>query len=233
MSSSLRPAAASLRNVPFLPHLATRLTPAFTRALAPYDLVIVPGLFGSGSDHWQSIWQSLFLAHGLSVSRVEQHDWSNPTPAAWHNALDLTLRATRKPVLLVAHSLGAILSVQHGLRRHQATDASPSPVVGALLAAPADGTHHKGPDAPRIAAFMPPPTQTLPFPATVLFSHNDPWLTTSQAHTLAQRWGATLMDAGYNGHLGQDAELEHWPLGLNALHALALTCQSKAAIFTA
>lgn len=209
--------------VPAAAHLPTRLSPALVRALSPFDLVIVPGLFGSGEDHWQSIWLSLFQAQGLSVHRVEQQNWAHPTPAMWHAALTKTLKNTRKPVLLIAHSLGAILSVQHALGHANAH----SLIAGALLVAPADGTYHQGPDAARIAAFMPPPAKPLPFPATVVFSHNDPWLATEQAHTLAHKWGASLLDAGYNGHLGQDAGLDHWPLGLNALHALALTSHAS------
>lgn len=216
-----------------LPSLATRLSPALVRALLPFDLVIVPGLFGSGEDHWQSIWLSLFQAHGLSARRVEQQDWAHPTPTAWHTALTQTLQTTRKPVLLIAHSLGAILSVQHGLGMHTTAQQHPSPIAGALLVAPADGTYHTGPDAARVADFMPPPSQPMPFPTTVVFSQNDPWLAPTQAHTLARNWGASLIDAGLSGHIGQDAGLDYWPLGLNALHALALTCQTRHRLLSA
>ena len=227
MPRFLRPSAVATTSAATLPAFTTRLSPALVRALLPFDLVIVPGLFGSGEDHWQSIWLSLFQAHGLSARRVEQQDWAHPTPEAWHTALAHTLATTRKPVLLIAHSLGAILSVQHGLGQTPTTSPPSSPIAGALLVAPADGTYHQGPDAPRIAAFMPPPMQALPFPATVVFSHNDPWLDPQKAHSLAQSWGASLLDAGYNGHIGQDSGLDHWPLGLNALHALALTSHTR------
>lgn len=115
MPRFLRPSAVATTSAATLPSFTTRLSPALVRALLPFDLVIVPGLFGSGEDHWQSIWLSLFQAHGLSARRVEQQDWAHPTPEAWHTALAHTLATTRKPVLLIAHSLGAILSVQHGL----------------------------------------------------------------------------------------------------------------------
>ncbi|WP_086650777.1 RBBP9/YdeN family alpha/beta hydrolase [Acetobacter cibinongensis] len=212
-----------------LPHLTTKLSAALVRALLPFDLVIVPGLFGSGEDHWQSIWASLFQAHGVSVRRVEQDDWENPTPAAWHERLHQTLAASRKPVLLIAHSLGAILSARHASNATSRNMYGTSSVVGALLVAPADAANHTGPDAARIEGFMPPPSQKLPFPATLVFSQNDPWLEVNRAHQLAKNWGASLLDAGYAGHIGQDANVEHWPLGLNALHALALTCHATQA----
>lgn len=209
-----------------LPHLTTKLSLALVRALLPFDLVIVPGLFGSGEDHWQSIWTSLFLAHGVSVRRVEQDNWATPSPSAWHERLQQTLAATRKPVILIAHSLGAILSTRHATHTATLNKYETSRVVGALLVAPADAANHKGPDAARIEGFMPPPSQKLPFPTTLVFSQNDPWLEVERAHQLAKNWGASLLDAGYAGHIGQDANVEHWPLGLNALHSLALTCHT-------
>lgn len=204
----------------FLATPSTRLSPALIRALLPFDLLIVPGLFGSDEDHWQSIWENVFRAHGLSVKRVAQDNWSTPSLSAWQAKLDETLKEAKLPVLLLAHSLGAVLTVHHGAR-HPA-----SAVAGALLVAPADGEQHKGPDAARIESFMPLPAQTLPFPSTVIFSQNDPWLTPDRAQTFGTQWGSTLVDGGYSGHMGNNAGLEHWPLGLNALHSLALTCHA-------
>ncbi|BBC80178.1 hydrolase [Acetobacter orientalis] len=129
MPRFLRPSAVATTSAATLPSFTTRLSPALVRALLPFDLVIVPGLFGSGEDHWQSIWLSLFQAHGLSARRVEQQDWAHPTPEAWHTALAHTLATTRKPVLLIAHSLGAILSVQHGLGQTPTTSPPHHPLL--------------------------------------------------------------------------------------------------------
>ncbi|MCC6106032.1 alpha/beta hydrolase [Acetobacter sp.] len=197
-----------------------RLSPALIRALSPFDLLIVPGLFGSDDDHWQSIWEDVFRGHGLSIKRVEQDDWSHPTRTDWQTRLEQTLQASRRPVLLIGHSLGAILSVHHG-----ATHPT-SAVAGALLVAPADGEESTGPDAARLASFLPLPDKRLPFPSTVIFSQNDPWLAPARAHHLAKKWGASLLDAGYVGHIGNNSGVDHWPLGLNALHSLALTCHA-------
>ncbi|OUI84601.1 RBBP9/YdeN family alpha/beta hydrolase [Acetobacter tropicalis] len=216
----------SLRHSAVHPHaadfLATtpRLSPALVRALSPFDMLVVPGLFGSDEDHWQSIWEDVFRGHGLSIKRVEQENWSHPTLSEWQAKLEQTLQASRRPVLLIAHSLGAILSVHHGLK-HPA-----SPVAGALLVAPADGEQSGGPDAARLASFLPLPDKRLPFPSTVIFSQNDPWLTPTRAHQLAGKWGASLLDAGYTGHIGNNSGVDYWPLGLNALHSLALTCHA-------
>jgi predicted alpha/beta hydrolase family esterase len=43
------------------------------------DILIVPGLGGSGPDHWQSRW-----AQKLSTARlIEQEDWLQPEREAW------------------------------------------------------------------------------------------------------------------------------------------------------
>ena len=43
------------------------------------DILIIPGLGGSGPDHWQSRWEAKIPA----VRRVAQADWENPGLDAW------------------------------------------------------------------------------------------------------------------------------------------------------
>ena len=43
------------------------------------DILIVPGLTGSGPDHWQTRWQERLK----TARRVEQDDWDRPQRAAW------------------------------------------------------------------------------------------------------------------------------------------------------
>lgn len=68
--------------------------------------VIVPGINGSGRDHWQTHWQDVW---GPAATRIGPSSWDAPDLADWHRALD---RATRRhgpsAVVLLAHSLGCL-----------------------------------------------------------------------------------------------------------------------------
>src|SRR5215203_5779610 len=76
------------------------------------SLLIVPGLGGSGPDHWQTVW-----AKRLSrCSRVVQRDWDRPDRELWLQALRQAIDAAGAPVVVVAHSLGCAL-VAHGISR--------------------------------------------------------------------------------------------------------------------
>ncbi len=91
------------------------------------SLLMVPGLHGSGSDHWQTIW-----AASLPAARVEQDDWDTPRYDAWSARLAEAVHAQPAPVVLIAHSLGTTLVTRWlltGSRAH---------VAGAFLVAPVD-----------------------------------------------------------------------------------------------
>ena len=68
------------------------------------DILIIPGLGGSGPDHWQSRWQAKLS----TARRVEQKDWDRPLLADWREAIAAAVAEAERPVILVAHSLGAI-----------------------------------------------------------------------------------------------------------------------------
>ena len=94
----------------------------------PPPCLIVPGLGGSGPDHWQTRWETC-LPH---VARVVQRDWDRPDRDAWIEALVRAVREAPAPVVLVAHSLGCAV-VAHAAARDPGI-----PVRAALLVAPAD-----------------------------------------------------------------------------------------------
>jgi len=91
------------------------------------NLLFVPGWKGSGPMHWQTIWQEQ-----LGGRRVEQEDWENPDPAKWVRRLDESICASEAPVLLVAHSLGALTAALW------AATYPVQNVAGAFLVAPPD-----------------------------------------------------------------------------------------------
>ena len=142
------------------------VTPLRTTSHAPLVLV-VPGLGGSGPDHWQTRWESLHPRH----ARVQQSDWC--LPAEGGLAFQPGARNRRRPVSRWSSSptVSAARSLVHLARRSPAL-----PVRGALLVAPADvdslthtpaGNPLLRSDAGSIA---------LPYPATVVVSRNDPFV---------------------------------------------------------
>lgn len=194
---------------------AASITVPSLAPLAAFEIIIVPGLYDSGPDHWQSRWEVFLRRQGITVRRVVQGSWAKPTYRAWSNGLRHAMRDCRRPAILVAHSLGAVLVARQASERHLESAA------GALLVAPADVEQHTGPDADRVRGFAPLPVTPMPFPSIVVASRNDEWLSSSRAHTLAARWGAALVDAGPVGHIGNTSSLGLWPDGLSTLLKLA------------
>jgi uncharacterized protein len=170
---------------------------------------MIPGLAGSGAEHWQTRWERRYPGH----VRVQQRDWDRPELDEWLRTLSTAIEAAREPPVLVAHSLGCVL-VAHasGLR--------PSlPVRAALLVAPAD-VDRCAPAMPEIQSFAPMPTEPLRFPATVVASRNDPYMFFDRARRLAETWGSGFVDAGEIGHINAESGLGDWDEGRSYLEAL-------------
>ena len=110
------------------------------------------------------------------------------------------------PVVLVAHSLGCILTAWWAAHSPLA-----SKVRGALLVAPGDVER---PDlAEHIPGWSPIAMQRLPFPAILVGSQDDPYCSAERAKTLADTWGARWVDQGACGHINAESGLGNWPLG--------------------
>jgi len=169
--------------------------------------IIVPGWKNSGPDHWQSRWAAL-LPHAV---RIEQRDWENPSPAEWISTLSAEVDHARSPVLLIAHSLGCLISA-----------ALPVPlrvkVAGALLVAPADVERPDAPDCLR--GFAPIARQPLPFQSVVVASDNDPYCRLERARGFAQDWGSRVVILPGAGHINAESGLDDWPQGLKIFGAL-------------
>ena len=178
------------------------------RAL-PVRLLVLPGLGGSGPDHWQTRWEGC----EPRCVRVEQREWDRPDLGEWLRVLDGVLAEGDGPVVLVAHSLACAL-VAHGARRPAWSN-----VVGALLVAPAD-VDSPTRTPPETRCFSPLPTEALPFAATVVSSQDDPYVAFERARELARRWGAEFVDAGVIGHINAASGLGDWPEGRRLLRGL-------------
>lgn len=170
---------------------------------ADADILIVPGWTNSGPDHWQSRWQAKLP----TARRVEFGDWDAPTPQLWTARLAAAVLEARRPVVLVAHSLGVVTVAR-------AAPAMPaSRIAGAFLVGLPDVETPN--DLPaNLAAFAPIPTAPLPFPTVLAASRTDPYCAYGRAEAFASAWGADLADAGEAGHINTASGHGPWPEGL-------------------
>ncbi len=176
-------------------------------------VLIVPGLHGSGPDHWQTLWQrALPLAE-----RVELGSWDDPHRNTWVNRLNLAIHRAGRPVIVVAHSLACHVVSWWAEYERPAAD---GPVKAALLVAPPE-VEQGGVDA-RLARFAPVIPRPLPFPSILAASRDDPWIAFGRARRLARIWKSRFVDAGWLGHINAESGLRDWPFGqflLRQLHA--------------
>ena len=169
--------------------------------MKPENVLILPGWQNSGPDHWQSRWEVL---HGFR--RVDQHDWMTPRRGDWIARLEDVLLGCDGPVVLVAHSLGCILTAAWA-EVSRSTDR----VQGALLVAPGDPEREEL--RPLLPSWAPIVRQRLPFPAILVGSRDDPYCTFERAQGFAADWGARFIDLGNAGHINADSGLGDWPQG--------------------
>ena len=172
--------------------------------ISDFDILIIPGLGGSGPGHWQSRWEAKLS----TARRVEQDNWLNPRLEDWTARIIAEVEAAQRPVLLVAHSLG-VTAVVHAAPR------LPKDVVrGAFLVAPpADSVllEAAGP------GFTPLPHAPLPFPSVLVASRTDPYAPYEESEEISYAWGSRLLDAGEAGHINNDSGHGPWPEGLMSL----------------
>lgn len=172
--------------------------------ISDFEILIIPGLGGSGPGHWQSRWEAKLS----TARRVEQDNWLNPRLEDWTARIIAEVEAAQRPVLLVAHSLG-VTAVVHAAPR------LPKDVVrGAFLVAPpADSVllEAAGP------GFTPLPHAPLPFPSVLVASRTDPYAPYEESEEISYAWGSRLLDAGEAGHINNDSGHGPWPEGLMSL----------------
>jgi len=172
------------------------------------NVLILPGWQGSGTQHWQSLWQAR-----QGYQRVDQHDWQRPLRGDWITRLEDVVLSTTEPAVLVAHSLGCVLVAAWAAHTRHA-----HLIKAALLVAPGDVEREAL--RPVLASWSPIPLQALPFKSTLVASHNDPYCSLERAQAFAAAWGSTWVDAGHAGHINADSGLGDWPAGQALLDAL-------------
>lgn len=173
----------------------------------PPRVLLLPGLFDSGPEHWQSLWERA----DPSFLRVRQRDWNTPARTEWVATLDQAVSTHGPGVVLVGHSTACALVAFWAAAHHRR-------VRGALLVGPSDTEASSYPAGP--TGFSPMPRQRLPFPAIVVASEDDEFVALGRASDFARAWGARLVNIGRAGHINSASGLGDWPSGRRLLDEL-------------
>lgn len=168
-----------------------------TRPQDPYELgvrlLIVPGLHGSGPDHWQT-WLERSQPGAV---RIQVEDWGHADLGRWSAAIDESLQRHRATAwIAVAHSFGCLALAHHAAQGGRG-------IHGALMVAPANPDRF-GLDEGQVV-------QPMPFASTLVVSDNDPWMSRADALYFGQRWGSALVEAGDAGHINPATGFGAWP----------------------
>lgn len=190
-------------------HYSKNWSADLVRATRSHRVLIVPGLLNSDDQHWQSLWHKQIP----NSSRIELDHWEIADLEKWRSAIKKSLANINEPVVLIAHSFGALAS---------ATIAAelPQKIAAVLLVAPAD------PDKFGIRSKL--PQQSLQVPAKIIASDNDPWIKDAKAAFLALLWGADFLRIKQLGHINSESNIGYWPEGIRELSQLVRKIKSKA-----
>jgi predicted alpha/beta hydrolase family esterase len=170
------------------------------------DILIIPGWLNSGPDHWQTRWEAKLP----TARRIVQDDWEKPELNAWISRIAEEVGRAERPVVLVAHSLGAVAAAHAGALIEEK---APGKVKGAFLVAPPAASAIV--ELPGVdPAFAGPPAHALPFPALLIASRDDPYAPFEESQRLGDAIGATVVDAGASGHITDESGHGPWPEGL-------------------
>jgi predicted alpha/beta hydrolase family esterase len=170
-------------------------------------VLLLPGLFNSGPEHWQSHWET----NDPACTRVIQQDWDTPRREDWVATLESAVTASGPDVVLVAHSTACALVAFWGAATSQT-------VRGAMLVAPSDTEGSNYPVGP--TGWRPMPLAALPFPSIVVASSDDEYCELQRARTFANAWGSRFVDIGPAGHINSASGLGAWSDGKALLDGL-------------
>jgi hypothetical protein len=181
--------------------------------ISDLDFLIIPGLGGSGSDHWQSRWEQK-----LSTARRVEQNWFSPSRDEWVANILREIGLSTRPVALIGHSLGAVAAA-NAISESSGPDREK--IAAAFLVAPPDPDNANIPPDLIDPAFREKtPQGPLQIPGVLVASRNDAFADYAFAAQLATRWGLDLADAGEAGHINAESGHGPWPEGLMRLAGL-------------
>lgn len=164
------------------------------------DIIMLPGLGGSGEDHWQTLWER----QDPGIRRFQPSSWDKPILIDWIAALEREIARLETPPILIAHSLACQLIA------HWAPVAKTA-ILGAFLVAPPEPTGEIY--LAEAGSFAHPPRQRLPFPTQLVASTDDPFCSFGYACQSAEIWGSSFVDIGPRGHINGASGLGDWQEG--------------------
>lgn len=183
--------------------------------------MIVPGIWNSDPDHWQSVWereqQDERDQHDhqqqRAAVRIAPTSWSDPDSDDWRAAISTAVASCAEPPVLIAHSLG-VLAVADWLAT---TAGAPALVGGAFLVAPPDPLGDTFPDEASgfVAPRSVPPAQQVP--TRLVVSDDDPYCNTDRALVFADAMSADVVRVGALGHVNVASGVGAWPAGRELL----------------
>ena len=171
---------------------------------------IVPGLYGSGENHWQTIFER---TGGNNFKRINQRDWNHPNLEEWADNIEKTISEyDPSTVVLVGHSMGCPTIAKWASKYKKQ-------IKGAMLVAPADLESKDG--LLEFAHLDKYPTEQLGFKSIVVASSNDPWASLDRSQYFAQSWGSDFVNIGPAGHINDQSGLGHWEEGWKFLEKVS------------
>lgn len=189
--------------------------------------MIVPGIWNSDPDHWQSVWEreqqdehDEHIQHDHrpqqpAAVRIAPTSWSDPDPDDWRAAISTAVASCPEPPVLIAHSLG-VLAVADWLAT---TADAPALVAGAFLVAPPDPLGDTFPDeASGFVAPRPVPSAQR-VPTRLVVSDDDPYCSADRALVFADAMGADVVRVGALGHVNVASGVGDWLAGRELLLA--------------
>jgi predicted alpha/beta hydrolase family esterase len=163
--------------------------------------VFLAGVGDSEPEHWQRRWYRAIP----DALWVQHDDWERITRDRWIADLDAALQALSSRAVIVAHSLGCLLTAEWLRERPR-----PS-VAGAFLVAPPDVASPHFP--PTVLGFEPIdrcPPEPLQCPAMVVASTTDRYATIERSRAVAAHWGASMVEVGDCGHINLASGIGDW-----------------------
>lgn len=174
--------------------------------------LIVPGVNGSDSNHWQA-W---LHERREGCEFLPGVDYAEPVLARWAEQIRQFVINSRGPIIIVAHSFGCLATVL-ALKQNQPN------VIGTILVAPASPSFfsHDGlisennlagstRTSKRESVLSCVPREVLGIPGLVIGSSNDPWMKMLEAKFWADCWGLQFLLMHGAGHINAQSGFGKW-----------------------
>jgi len=172
------------------------------------NYLILAGIYDSGPDHWQTLWQR----SDARFSKLAHSSWDHPDRHVWVSELEASVQALGPRTVLVAHSLACLMVAHWAATTRQRAQ-------GALLVSVPDP---QGSNFPKDARhFGGVPLRPMPFATTVVSSDDDPYGRRAHMARCAAAWGSRLVPVSGLGHINAQSGLGAWPVGRALLDELA------------